>query len=95
VKVRFTIDRVILDGMDLSPIERLRLGDTLRTSLEAVVRDRLRADGHAPLVSRQSDRERVAMPLAAHVGGAGLGLALGTAVAGSVWSSDQRTGGRR
>ena len=95
MKVRFTIDRIIVDGIDLSPIERLRLGDTLRTSLEAVVRERVGADDHAPLTSRQSERERVAMPLAANAGGAGLGLALGPVVAGSVWPSGHRSRGRR
>jgi hypothetical protein len=97
VKVRFTIDRVILDGMELSPLERLRLSDTLRTSLEAVVRERVSADGHAPLASRESERERVTMPLAAGVGGSGtgLGLALGPVVASSVWPGAPGTGGKR
>lgn len=95
MRVRLRIDRIIVDGIDLSPVERLRLGDALRTSLEAVVLERLNADRHAPLSSRQADRERVAMPLAAGAGGAGLGLALGPAVAGSVWPGAPRTGGRR
>ena len=93
--VRFTIDRLLVDGMDLSPIDRLRLGDTLRMSLEAAVRDRLGVDGQPPPVSRQSERERAAMPLAANAGGAGLGDALGRAVAGSVWPGAVRTGDGR
>jgi hypothetical protein len=93
--VRFTIDRVVLDGIDLSPLERTRLSDTLRMSLEAVVRERLSADGHAHPTSRQSDRERVAMPLAADARGAGLGRALGPVLGASVWPGASRSGGAR
>ena len=95
MRVRFTIDRIVLDGVELSPVERVRLGDALQMSLEAVVRERLSTDGRAPLASRQSDRERVGMPLAANARGAGLGRALGPAIAAGVWPIASRHGGRR
>jgi hypothetical protein len=95
VKVRFTIDRLIVDGMDLSALEWVRFEGALRTSIEALLLERLTTEGHARLTSGQSERERVAMPMAADARGAGLGFALGSALGASVWVSARGTGGAR
>lgn len=95
MKVRFTIDRLIVDGIDLSAFERVQFEGALRMSLEAVVLERLSTNGHARLASGRSERERVEVPLAADARGAGLGLALGPALTAGVWASAPRTGGAR
>jgi len=89
VKVRFTIDRVVAYGVDLTPIERGRFDDALRRALETHLRDR-----RSHPSARRSCHERVDMRFSPNGSGASLGGALGTTLAGHLWSKAFATGNR-
>ena len=95
MRVRFTIDRVVVHGMDLSPLERVRFDDALRLAVESQVSGRLNAHGPAGLTSRQRDRERLDVPTIALAGGAGLGASVGGALAARVLAPASGKAGRR
>ncbi|KQW02331.1 hypothetical protein [Rhizobacter sp. Root1221] len=85
MKVRFRIDRLIVDGANLSSIERARLKDALRMSLEAQLLERMETNVSLPRGELHFERRHIAMPMAVDVRGAALGMTLGPVVAQSVW----------
>ena len=91
MNVRFTIDRLIVEGVELSPTDRLRLVDALRESLTLELNAFARADAPA---GRQVDRVRLQAPVAG-ASGAALGATLGQALAGHAWHGGANAGGRR
>lgn len=82
MRVRLTIDRVVLDGVELSPGERSRLLEDLQGSLREAVMARVAG---ANPTARWAVRERAEM-----AGGTRAGAALGEAVVGQVWTGAGR-----
>jgi hypothetical protein len=85
MRVRLTIDRVVLDGLDLSPRERARLLEELHASLREEVM--AKAAGGNPF-ARHAVRERVDL-----TGTMRSGAALAKAVAGQVWTGNGHQSG--
>jgi hypothetical protein len=79
MRVRLTIDRVVLDGLNLSPRERTRMLEDLQGSLREQVM--AKASGGSP-VARHAVHERAEM-----AGQMQSGTALGQAVVGQVWTN--------
>jgi hypothetical protein len=83
VKVRVSIDLVVVDGLSLA--DRARLAGDLRGALESAVRERIAAS--APLPLPQCSRSRsVTLPSVTPAPGPGLVSAAGDAVVSSVWA---------
>jgi hypothetical protein len=95
MKVRFVIDRIVVEGLELSGPQQAQFERALRTSLEATLLERTLASGHAGLVSGVSGCVHVELPLAAHAGVAGLGQALGPALAATARLSTPEVAGGR
>jgi hypothetical protein len=88
MRVLLTIDRVVLDGLDLSPRERARLLEDLQESLRVQVM--AKASGGNP-VARSAARERADLTGAMGTRGARLGEALGKTVVERVWTADRQS----
>ncbi len=87
MRVRLTIDRVVLDGMDLSPVERTRVLEDLRLSLTESVMAHVRSGNPT---GRRARFERA--PLAGGLQpGVRLGTALGSTVVRQAWMNGMAT----
>jgi hypothetical protein len=92
VKVRLTIDRVVLDGLELSPRERARILGDLRLSLTKAAMTRT-ADANP--IARTTQRERTELSGAMRSGRVRLGAAIGKAVVEHVWTAGRHGAGVR
>lgn len=93
MRVRFSIDRLVIDGVELSPIERVRLEEELRESLHEALLVRLavarRQPGSLP-VARNARSERLGLGTHGQFASGHLGEALGATLAGHVWGGAPR-----
>lgn len=93
MRVHFSIDRVVVDGINLSPIERAQLEESLRVSLQETllmrIADAQRQSGLLP-ITRHSRRERLELGAHGPFASEHLGEALGTTLAGHVWGGTHR-----
>jgi hypothetical protein len=89
MRVRFTIDRVILDGLELSPFERARLLADLEVALGESLRSSAthNLQGPAPLPSGRHVRSERADLVADRSGRATLGTRLGRTLVDRTWTS--------
>jgi len=83
MRVRLTIDRVVLEGLDLSPVERTRLLADLRQSLTESVMAHAGGENPAPRTAR-FEKAPLAFPPQP---GARLGAALGKTVVRQAWTN--------
>ena len=94
MKIRVVIDRVVIDGIDLSPVEQRRLLTALSGSLAEALRTR--ADGGPSAFDhRRTASERVDMTLVHNVRGEALGSQIGSAVGHQLPQASNPRGGRR
>ncbi len=84
MNIRLTIDRLVVEGMSLSPSDRAALEETLRESLtQALTEAALPRDVPE---GRHARRERMDLVLPGRADGAALGARLGVALANHVWT---------
>ena len=96
MRVRLIIDRVVLDGFDPRTLDGRILEDRLRSALDAELQRRVSLGERHPATlpeARSTRRERTQLALGAHPKTASVGVALGGAVVGQVWSGGN-AGGR-
>jgi hypothetical protein len=88
MRVHFSIDRLVIEGLELSPAERGRLEEELRESLREALIARYataqRQPGSLPY-TRNSRRERLEFGAHGQFASGHLAKALGSALAGHVW----------
>jgi len=84
MKIRLVIDRLALDGIDLSPVERRRFVSALHASLEGALKERLVALDARRIDGGRVGTERSVLSLPRVVGGAAIGSALGEVLGATV-----------
>jgi hypothetical protein len=80
VKVRLTIDRIVLDELELSPNERVRFDEAFRHSLRSFLFQRTSMSEQGELTGRRSRHERIDMRRDNRMSGIDFGTAVGMAV---------------
>ena len=83
MNVRLVIDRLVMDGVALSPRERTMLHKQLQESLALALREK--AAAHIVPHGRRVRRESVTVELPGAVGGGLWGESLGASLAAHVW----------
>lgn len=88
MKVRFSIERLVIDGVELSPGERAQLEEQLRKSLHAVLLARLAVAQRQPSslpVARNARRELIELESYGPFAREHLGKALGASLVSHMW----------
>jgi hypothetical protein len=83
MNIRLVIDRLVVEGLPLSPSERVALEETLRMSLIQSLNERTALQ--ALPEGRNARRERMQVNLPEKTDGVALGGSLGTSLANHVW----------
>jgi hypothetical protein len=83
MNIRLVIDRLVVEGVPLSPSERVALEETLRTSLIQSLNER--AALQTVPEGRNARREQLQVNLPEKAGGEALGGSLGASLANHVW----------
>jgi hypothetical protein len=88
MRVHFSIDRLVIEGLELSPAERGRLEEELRESLREALLGGLVIEQQQPgalPISRNTRRERADLKLHGRSADGHLGKTLGSTLANHVW----------
>jgi hypothetical protein len=95
MRVRLTIDRVVLEGVELSAAERSKFLVDLREGLRESVIERLSSDSSVRPAEPRSYREHVNLTQVLEVREAGGGRRLGDAVGAALFPTADTLGGGR
>jgi hypothetical protein len=95
MKVRFVIDRLTIEGIDLSPVERKRFMAALHSSLESSLKTRFETRCESGLTSASIATEQAHMSLRRPANGAHAGMRLGEALGMQVLSGMSSPGSKR
>jgi hypothetical protein len=95
VKVRFVVDRIVIEGVEWSRAEREGFEGELREGLREALMARAVAGRHNPgalPVARSVGRERVEMTMGTGARAEGMGSGLGASLVERGWSGAGRSG---
>ena len=87
LNVRLLIDKLVVEGFDLSPHERTRLESTLRIALKRSLNERLHA--HIPATRRNALHEHVSVAVPVASTGQAIGQMVARALVNKAWATPE------